>query len=361
MNRRRPRERRGSILVVTLWILALLSLFALATTSRIRGGIREATWSDREFQGRELLLSLGTLAVSRLLQDANEEIDAYSEAWGQPLHVDENSLLASFQSIGRAFDNLVISATPIDESGKVNVNYASEDLLSEVLREAGIVVGLQEMVSAIVDWRDADSVGFAESDYYYALAPSYGTADRDLQRIEELLFVEGIGPALVFGEDANRNGALDPEEDDGDLFLPIDNADGALQRGLIDLLTVYGEGIININGASEPVLRATLRTVMPPADAELLARRVVMQRRGSDGIDGTEYDKPFSDDQAIREAIGEEIYSQLVSVNVEFGFTSNAFRYLLEVREESLPYLIRGNLVAIREDSQLRVVEWREY
>jgi len=43
----------------------------------------------------------------------------------------------------------------------------------------------------------------------------------------------------VFGEDMNRNGMLDANEDDGRKSLPVDNMDGTLDRGLYPYITVY--------------------------------------------------------------------------------------------------------------------------
>ena len=45
------------------------------------------------------------------------------------------------------------------------------------------------------------------------------------------------------------------QQDDGEVLLPQDNADGQLQPGLIDLLTVHGGGTPNINTSPGPVLR----------------------------------------------------------------------------------------------------------
>jgi hypothetical protein len=55
--------------------------------------------------------------------------------------------------------------------------------------------------------------------------------------------VRGVTPALLFGEDTNHNGILDPNENDGATTLPLDNADNILQRGWSAFLTVYSREI----------------------------------------------------------------------------------------------------------------------
>lgn len=59
-----------------------------------------------------------------------------------------------------------------------------------------------------------------------------------LASVTDLARVPGFGPALVFGEDANRNGRLDPNENDGDEQFPPDNRDGILDHGMAQYFTL---------------------------------------------------------------------------------------------------------------------------
>jgi DNA uptake protein ComE-like DNA-binding protein len=72
---------------------------------------------------------------------------------------------------------------------------------------------------------------------------------------------------MLFGEDRNRNGVLDPNENDGDLSDPPDNMDGTLDRGFYDYVTVYsreentdaeGEERVAVNRAQSPQLSQLL-------------------------------------------------------------------------------------------------------
>src|SRR5207247_2554528 len=75
-----------------------------------------------------------------------------------------------------------------------------------------------DIAAAIVDWVDADTQprqGGAENEYYSGLTPPYRTRNGPLDSIDELLLVRGVTPQLLYGSDLNRNGILDPEEDDG--------------------------------------------------------------------------------------------------------------------------------------------------
>lgn len=70
--------------------------------------------------------------------------------------------------------------------------------------------------------------------------PLSGTATSHgpLSSAEEILQVPGFSRSLWFGEDANLNGHLDPNEDDGDERYPPDNHDGQLDHGMRQYFTV---------------------------------------------------------------------------------------------------------------------------
>jgi DNA uptake protein ComE-like DNA-binding protein len=62
-------------------------------------------------------------------------------------------------------------------------------------------------------------------------------------------------PEILYGEDANLNGVLDPNENDGDASPPLDNRDGHLDPGILEYLTVWsGESTssrTNLNDAQQ--------------------------------------------------------------------------------------------------------------
>ncbi len=137
-----------------------------------------------------------------------------------------------------------------DEASKLDVNFATrEQLLALPMMTA-------EAADAIVDWRDDDDepgeLG-AESAYYGALDPAYTAKNAFFESLDELLRVRNVDELMLYGEDRNRNGVLDPGEDDGDASFPPDDADGVLDRGLIDYLTVFSR-TPNVNAAGEPRL-----------------------------------------------------------------------------------------------------------
>ena len=100
-----------------------------------------------------------------------------------------------------------------------------------------------ELADAILDFIDADDTprtNGCEFEFYESLSPPYPAKNSPLESLEELLLVRGVTPDLLYGEDVNRNGLLDPNENDGPASYPPDNADGALQMGWSAYLTVFG-------------------------------------------------------------------------------------------------------------------------
>src|SRR5437016_5100006 len=109
----------------------------------------------------------------------------------------------------------------IDEAGKINLNAlmkldSSGKILHDVLLNLPNMT--EDIVNCIIDWMDADDdpqPNGAESDYYQNLPNPYRPKNGPLDTLEELLYVKGVTPELLYGNDRNRNGILDPDEDDG--------------------------------------------------------------------------------------------------------------------------------------------------
>jgi type II secretory pathway component PulK len=134
------------------------------------------------------------------------------------------------------------------ESSKLNLNTASDPQIADLITPLLLDLGIETpdgLVNALLDWRDQDSDtrdGGAEDEYYNNLepGPAYATKNAPFDTVEELLLVKGFNAAILYGEDVNRNGMLDKNEDDGDESFPYyDNGDGILNHGIAPFLTVF--------------------------------------------------------------------------------------------------------------------------
>ena len=74
----------------------------------------------------------------------------------------------------------------------------------------------EDIAYAILDWMDVDDEpreeNGAELEYYQGLPTPYQPTNGPFLTVEELLLVRDVTPQLLFGADANRNGVLDPDE-----------------------------------------------------------------------------------------------------------------------------------------------------
>ena len=146
-----------------------------------------------------------------------------------------------------------------DEASKLNVNTATEEMLGKLPSMT------PSLVQALLDFLDTDDTPRpegAEQEYYDALASPYKAFNGPLSTLDELLLVRGFTPQLLYGEDANLNFTLDPNEDDGDQSWPPDNSDGKLNAGLYPLLTVASYALdqdnagvprTNLNDPQDPI------------------------------------------------------------------------------------------------------------
>ena len=153
-----------------------------------------------------------------------------------------------------------------NESAKINLNTLAASSLSE--DEANwflmAIPGMtEEAADCMLDWIDSDSdvrLYGAESDYYASFS-EFEAPNAPIRSLDELLKVEGVTPELLYGEDYNRNGVLDANEDDGPLSAPYDNEDGVLALGWSEFLTVTAsESNLRIDGSEKIPLNSNTLT-----------------------------------------------------------------------------------------------------
>ncbi len=241
--------RNGSVLVIVLWIVfGLVSItlyFGNSMTFELRA-------SDNRVAGIESELAIEggrryvSLMLSNLLQSGNVPEPKNYQCESVPVGN------ARFWLIGRTnIDNTQVNALAyglVDEAGKLNLNTASSNMLYMLPRMT------PELVNSILAWRSTNtssSTGGAESDTYSRLQPPYLCKDAPFETVNELRLVYGMDMELLYGEDANMNGIMDSNENDGETLLPRDDQNGRLDPGLLEYLTIYtSEPTTTTNGTA---------------------------------------------------------------------------------------------------------------
>ena len=281
MRAPRPRSspestERGAVLVLVLLILAAVTAVALSLAREARVEVAVARARADEVRLRSLIDSAVQRALAELRNDEEPGDDLFA-----PWRDDEARFRGVEHDGGRYWlvfgepdpgDGRELRYGIRDEGSKLDVNVATRE---QLLALPGVT---EDAVDGILDWRDADedaSEFGAESSYYGALDPPYQAKNAPIERLDELLRVWGIDEAMLWGEDRNRNGLLDPGEDDGDRSFPPDDADGVLDRGLADYLTVFsrelnrtadGRSRLDVTQAQPDEVEARLETAGVAAD-----------------------------------------------------------------------------------------------
>lgn len=263
--------RRGMLLVVVLVIITVLSLLGASFSYWMNADVASVqALMDR--QQARLAAEAGVSRAVLLLRTERADVekwynnpDAFRRilVWA-PNKIGGSESLADQEKVeGQPAwrFSLVASETDeqttrirygvTDEASRLNINQATREqllsLIDQLVENRLLDLGsthVEELADSLIDWRDTDDTPIssfgAESAYYMTLEPRYRAKNRPFQTIEELLMVKGWNGRILFGEDYNRNGYLDDNEDDGpEGAFPPDNGDGILDRGLLPYLTVH--------------------------------------------------------------------------------------------------------------------------
>lgn len=238
-TRRLPPRQKGSVLVIVIWVIfGLISLtlyFANSMTFELRA-------SDNRIAGIEAEQAIegARRYVSCVLSNLNQAGAVPDPQSFQCAAVVVGN--AKFWLIGRTNSQNTtptsVSFGLVDEASKLNLNssFVGTNLL--LVRPTMTL----DVAYNIIAWRSTKTTntnGGMESDTYSGLQPSYLCKNAPFESVDELRMVYGVDIDLLYGEDANLNGFLDSNENDGDITPPTDNLDGHLDPGLFEYVTVY--------------------------------------------------------------------------------------------------------------------------
>jgi type II secretory pathway component PulK len=266
-NPRSARRQSGSVLIIVLWIAFGLVSLTLYFAHTMTFEMRAADNRVASLEAEQAIAGAARYASNLLaLTEVPGWLPPVQTYLCQGAPIGE----AAFWFIGR-YDLATQQSTSdqpffglADEASKLNLNTATVEMLEM------LPFMTPELAAAIVDWRDTDSNPAeygAEDETYQRLNPAYRCKNARFESPDELRLVYGMNPFILFGEDANRNGILDPNENDGDVSPPLDNRDGRLDPGLLEYVTVWsrqpntrtnGEPRINVGTTNQQQLASLL-------------------------------------------------------------------------------------------------------
>jgi general secretion pathway protein K len=191
-------SERGVALLIVLWIFIFLFVVAFDFSTGVR---EEATAAHRysdENQGYYLALAgfeqglydFLNQSRGRELQPTDKPKDIFDAGWREA-------------TLGGGTYRLRL----VDESSKINLNRADENVLRRIFSNLGVeepLIGV--LIDSIMDWRDHDDLhrtNGAEDDYYLSLSPPYTAKNGSFDSVEELLWVRGVTASLYHGYDSS--------------------------------------------------------------------------------------------------------------------------------------------------------------
>jgi general secretion pathway protein K len=249
---RPPSRNRGFVLIVVICVVMAMTGLVLAFNRRARSALQTADGLRRSAQA--LCCARAGLAAATAVIRSQASSGSGAASCASP---DANLVL----ELGGGSCRMELS----DEQGKLNLNRIADPnghpdraRVDQLLRlidltsreDGGEPIGYG-MVPALIDWIDGDEqvtcLDFiqrqntgAESDYYQGLERPYRCANRPLQTPEELMLLKGVTDQTF--------------------------------RRLAPYVTVYGDGLINVNVAPKRVIES-LCEQMDSALAQVIVDR----------------------------------------------------------------------------------------
>jgi general secretion pathway protein K len=304
--------------MLTLLVITTLTGLTLAFHEESGVDLDLAAYSRDEYKSYEAARTASQIALALLDEDEDKEMDSLQEPWSQLPQV---PLPPSF------LDETMVSGRIIDESGKFNVNtlITKEGKIDEGkaahLSRLLSALGLEDnVIPALMDWIDKDDeerLDGAEDFYYQNLDPPYHSANRSFITLAQIMMVKGIAEIAQFGGEDKKN--------------------------LLDYLTIYSEGKININTAPKEVLESLHQDL-----DESIAESIIAFR------EETDFMSP-GDLKQVPE-VGDGLYNAIKDL---ITVKSNAFSIEASGACQEATSLIKA--VALREKGKTRLIYWRVF
>ena len=255
-------HRQGSVLIFSLWVLALLTMFAVSIGLSVRQRATLFSRIENRSQLRWIAEAGIKKAIGALKEDWKRNNGRLTAEGKQYLYNNPDR----FKSVGigagifNVFNESKSHALEqqrfygvVDEERKLNINTASlEELVNLFQRNTPLdVPSSQALAEAIADWRQAGEskfTGYYSDDFYLNLEYPFEPKDAQFEMIDELILIRGMTAALL--------------------------------EQLQPFITIYGQGQVNVNTAPREVFSALGLN-------DSVIEKILEVRRGPDGEENT--------------------------------------------------------------------------
>lgn len=260
-------RRRGSVLIVVMVTVAAMACIVMATCWSMRVELLTSANLAATAQATAIERGAEAYVLSMVTQQGEAALDLDESAF-RAVRVGDGV----FWILRPDYDDSSASAFGlVSESAKLNINTASFNQLMQLPTMTQTIAG------SIVDWRDADSTptaGGAENETYLALPEPYYAKNSRFDTIEELLLVNGVTEAWLFGDgSAAPLGEMSGRRTSGSSFL----TDHWVSSGVGELLTLTS---FEPNTSSSGGQRVALNPANQRGPLRNLLRQELGQARG---------------------------------------------------------------------------------
>ena len=268
MRRLQNHGRRGSILIVVLWVLLLISLLAGRYLSHNRGKAAAAAYGWQSLVREQAFLSVLELysgngqPLPPLNKTGNSELEDNQKQDGLQGATEDSG----WRSL--AIGKLKLLLRESSEKKRLNLNSAADDAIRKAIRQ-GLGDDRQEeadqVADALLDWRDPDDLvrsDGAEKGFYQQEGLAYEPADGPFKTLNEMLLVRGVTPELFWG---NVPVIASPDQDNQG---EDENAGPEASFSLINTFTISGKNVKRVE------------VVFPQDDGAAMAFTAFLQGRG---------------------------------------------------------------------------------
>jgi general secretion pathway protein K len=334
------RRQRGLVLIFALWVLGILTILAVS----VAAGIRQKIFLVARLDERSRMSYLLEAAVKKTAGYIHQEMEVSSFEFTPTVKMDLlnnaqelSSIMLGHDQAGVGYvavdgDDTSLRWGVVDEESKINLNKTDQLMLTNLLVS---VLSLKDedadkLAVGLLDWRqygEGEVSGFFSDDYYSNLQYPYPKKSAYYETLDEILLVKGMNKQMY--------------------------------NKLINFVTIYGDGTVNINTASKEVLAA-----MGLPDA--LVDKILTVRRGKDNIDGTTDDHVFLRTYEIAADVNAVINLTLDearaidALNARGLFTTNSFYYTIEATGRLSGKATSKSMRAVYSARDDKIVYWKE-
>lgn len=310
------KDNKGTALVMTLLIIATLTGLTVAFSQDSGTDLNLAAYSRDGYRAYQIARSGVDLVMALLDEDEDRDVDSLLENW---------ALFDADAFPEELPEEISLSARVTDENSKININSLIneegeiDEEKAEQLSRLFLVLGLSESyVNSILDWLDTDDIermDGAESYYYKSLEPPYKCFNGPFLTAGQVFMVKGVANVRHFGEN--------------------------MEKALLDYITIYSDGKININTASSEILQSLDEAI------DVYVAQSIIDYRSEESFSSV-------DDLANVGAIDSELLSR-----IKGKITVKSSYFNIEMKVNCNDALAHLRAVVMRDGDASQLVSWQ--